>query len=113
MPAWVVVWIVGVGGIMGEREAAVAWWRAVSGRGSLGSGGGQLLDWLGERLRLEWPGERSRVKPGLRSLPALEPSLPCGLVCSKTSLRAAVAPPVERGGLLLDRVLTVSLRSLP
>ena len=62
MPAWVVVWIVGVGGIMGEREAAVAWWRAVSGRGSLGSGGGPLLYWLGERFRLEWPGERSRVE---------------------------------------------------
>ena len=90
----------------------MAWWRAVSWLGSLGSGGGPLLDWLGERFRLEWPGERLRLKPGVRSLLALEPSLPCGLVCSKTSLRAAVVPPVEGGGLLLDRVLKVSLISV-
>ena len=81
--------------------------------GSFGSGGGPLLDWLGERLRLERSGERLMLKPGVRSLLALEPSLPCELVCSKTSLRAAVVPPVEGGGLLLDGVLTVGLRSVP
>ena len=44
--------------------------------GSLGSGEGTLLDWLGERLRLEWSGEveveaRGEVSPCIGAIFAM------------------------------------------